>query len=266
MADFFTSLLEAKRGSFASKKPADDEGTTDYTEEVGETTEDDVADTDETEEDVSEDTADATDYTEEADDDDEEMLNEEPDTTEVSEEEVDNQSADDTDEPSDAPEETNDVSDDAEGATDYTADASMDDEQSSGETGDNMSGDEAGSDTQVETNQDEPDDSTSEEGKDAGISANNVNLFEDFINLYEHVETMKKQVFKAIKKTYLVNKVYGVVGKNLTELLDDIYQYATVIFPKRNYSANLLQYNRYIEALKLNIEMLKKISSFGEQK
>lgn len=120
------------------------------------------------------------------------------------------------------------------------------------DTGDNLDGD------QPEDNQN---DETNEESND-DREKNRV-LINDFIKIYNLIKNSIEKISEIDKTDIFINKITTQVILNLTQLKKIVFDYVTYKFPKTNYVNNLYQFNYFIEAIKINIEMLKKLNVLG---
>lgn len=240
--DFLDIILEA-RGNKRRTIPAsrttridttkEDEDTTDYTGEETDGNENIDTTTDETEEET-------TDYTSETDDSDEETEN---DTTD--DEPVDYTAEEEESDPEeDGADATDDTTDDTE-STDYTE--TTDDDSDSTDSGDE------GDDTE---------NSESGEEQDPKEKENMRILLEDFTNLYFMVKNTITKLSNIDKSNVVINKIVTQISSNLNVLKKQLFDFIIFNFPKGKYVTNLYKYNYFLEAFKINVEMLKKINVF----
>ena len=88
-------------------------------------------------------------------------------------------------------------------------------------------------------------------------------LLDDFINLYQSIKATIIKIDSIDNKNILSAKnVLGQISKNFDNLLKQIFEYISFNYSKNKYVYNLYKYNQFIEALRINIKMLKKISDF----
>ncbi len=236
MMDFFDIILEADKPKKKTTKIKAEttSDVTDYTkdEDTSVNTKDDTSTTD--------DVDGATDYTEETDDDGsgDDTDNATDYTEETEEVEVDeNESSDDS---------TDDTSttDDVVGATDYTE-----------ETGDDI-----GDSTDTSTDNTSTDSSSTEE--DEGEKEKLRVLMDDFISLSNTIKSFINKLETMDKSNIFANKITAQIISNLNILRKHVFEYISFKFNKKAYVENLYIYNYFIEALKINVEMLKKIKVF----
>jgi hypothetical protein len=85
---------------------------------------------------------------------------------------------------------------------------------------------------------------------------------EDFINLYTLISNVLDKLSNNEKNDIIVNKIIIKIRSNLTKLQNYLYKFIAFKFSKGTYTQNLYQYNNFLEAFKINIEMMKKINLF----
>lgn len=133
-------------------------------------------------------------------------------------------------------------------STDYTDD-SLQDEGDTSEDGD-------GAETNDST-------STDEEGSDDGTEQLNQRLLlKDFINLYYLSKNTITKLSNINNSNILVNKIISQINSNLSIFKKAIFDYIVFNFEKGKYVENLYKYNYFLEAFKINVQMLKKIGVF----
>lgn len=229
--DFLDIILEAKgnkRRTTTARATRidttkDDEDTTDYTTE----------ETDENE------TIDATDETtDEGEPTDDESVDYTAYTAEEEESDPEEDGADSTDDT------TEDATDDTE-STDYTETTDEDSDSTDGGSGE-------------DTNED------SESGieQDPKEKENMRILLEDFTNLYFMVKNTITKLSNIDKSNVVINKIVSQISSNLNVLKKQLFDFIIFNFPKGKYVTNLYKYNYFLEAFKINVEMLKKINVF----
>lgn len=164
--------------------------------------------------------------------------------------------SDNTEEPTDytdddTSEEESESSDDE--PTDYTDDESdsMDDEET-----DYSDDSESTDDMSTDENNEE---SSSEE--DVNDNKKNNVLIEDYIKLYHFTKSILEKLSNFDRGNVMCNSIISQVTKNITLTQVKIYDYIIHGFSDK-YITNLYQYNLFIQGIKINIEMLKKIKDF----
>ena len=111
----------------------------------------------------------------------------------------------------------------------------------------------------------QPEDTPEEDSNEnTDESENNAALLRDSINLYYNIKQNIDKIDKLSYNNNLINKTNIQVKQNLSKLLEYLYDFITIRFKKNKYIDNLYMYDYFIEAYKINVEILKKISSFGE--
>ena len=176
---------------------------------------------------------------------------EEDEVTDYSEEEFevdaeegegDNESDDTTSDDTEIDDDLGIPDDEEDESTDYSDASQTDDGESDSENTEDSS-----SDSEQENNEEET-------GRD-------LKLLTDFSNLYQMiVETLNK-----LNNTRTVNlitkQVITQVSKNLSNTRDMLYDYIVLDYKKSTYAQRLKQYAFFIEALKINVSMLKKVGT-----
>lgn len=241
MADLFKDLeivLEAKKpGKKVIKIDASkDSDATDYNDETPEDEPEENEDADNQDDDSPDDSGeDGQDYTEEEQDIDPEDNQDEDDATDYSDEEGgDEDSGDDADNTDEDP----DGDGGEDGPNDYTSE-------------DDGSGDD-GSDTEDESSEETPEEAPEEN--------DNRRLLSDYTNFFYLNKGIVERLSTVSKSDILMNKIINQVKSNLAELQKQLYDFIVYQFPKNKYVKNLYNYNYFIEAFRINVEMLKKIS------
>lgn len=221
----WTIVQEANR----KKKDKDTEIDEDQIAKKGEEVDDDLEADDYTEEEVDLDDEDleADDYTED---------DEDTETEDYTEDDVDDE--EETDEDVTEDEEANGVEDNidetGDESTDYT-------EETSDESDSTLS-----STTPEPSNTGSPND------------MRNTSLINDYITLYDAIKGIITKVNSMNKTDILRNKIIIQVSKNLNILLNTLHKYIIKSFDKNSYVFNLYQFNLFIHAVNVNIEMIKK--------
>lgn len=235
--DFLDVILEAKGNKRRTTTPRTtridttkgDEDTTDYTGE--ETDEKQTIDTtDETDEET-------TDYTSQSDD-----STDEDETVDYTAEEEESDPEEDGSYPT--VDTTDDATDDIE-STDYTETTDEDSDSTDGGSEENNT-----------------DDSESGAEEDPKEKENMRVLLEDFTNLYYMVRNTITKLSNIDKSNAVINKIVSQISSNLNVLKKQLFDFIVFNFSKGKYVTNLYKYNYFLEAFKINVEMLKKINVF----
>lgn len=154
-------------------------------------------------------------------------------------------------------------------SSDYTemeddSDSMSDDIDSEDDTSDTTDySDEENSDSDYSSS-DESSDEESDIDKDivnSDVEKNKL-LMNDFMNLYYFSKTILEKLSNVDKGDIMVNSIITQVSKNITLLRHKLYEYIVNSFSDK-YIHNLYQYNFFIQGMKINIEMLKKIKDFN---
>lgn len=260
MSNFLQIVMEAK-----GKKPIkfDTKDADDYTKEEGDG-EEDI----ESEEDTS--------------DNEEEQDTEESDDDGSTKDDLEEESEEDDTEPTNYTEDEEEFSDDEqfdEGeeseddlATDYTDDGDDSNTDSEGEDG----GEDSATDYTSDDSNDEPsmseddgsDGDMSEEEEEGPSSEDRKNkaLLDDLMKLKEIVQGFINKLTSIDVDNIQKVELIGQINKNLTQLSTQIHNYIVYKFQHESYVRNLYFYNYSVEAVNININMLKKISKMDDNK
>lgn len=152
---------------------------------------------------------------------------------------------------------------DVEGEDDVLDEDPMaEDEEGTGEEGDDMGGEgdpldeDPMDDGSGETTDEEQTDNTE---TDVVSDVQNINLVNDFIELYRRIDEIMNQIRTDCKTNIRYNPNMLVVRQNLTKLKEITYDYITNKFSKESYVSNLYQFNLIIQALNVNIDLLSSV-------
>jgi hypothetical protein len=166
-------------------------------------------------------------------------------------------------------------------ASDYAANADTDNAPDTTDTEDDVApdttdtGDETTDYTDEGDNTDE-EDSTGDTGGDSDTPEDaspaipttdmkkNSALLKDFIALYKLIESTIDRLADVKKGDLLVSSIIVQIMKNLSTTEKQIFNYIHQSFSNNSYVSNLYQYNYFIEALKINMEMMKKIKNLNK--
>lgn len=197
----------------------------------------------------------ATDYTEETDP-------EEDDGTDTAQEET----PEEEEAPTDYTEETDPETDDGE-----------DEEANQNETGDTGEEDtatdytdEAGGMDDTEGADAQDADTTTTQPQNGNLIDNNVlknySVLSNFEKLYNLTKEVSDSMDSVVMPTKLQNTVLAQVLKNLSSIKEFILSYVKFQFSSDNYAQNLYYYNIVLQALNLNLELLKRNRDLKEEK
>lgn len=152
-------------------------------------------------------------------------------------------------------------------ATDYSEDSPNDDDDNTTEdTGDDDTDDETtdyGEDTTTDdedagdnASSDAPDDSASEEPSEE--QGENSTFIDDFLALYYSLQSTINRLTELDKSNKIINKIVSRVVTNLTNIQTEVFNYVRFKFSKSNFAGNLMKYNYFVEAYKINLTILRK--------
>ena len=138
-------------------------------------------------------------------------------------------------------------------ATDYTGDV----EDSDG-AGDDGNTDESDAGSQEEDSYQE---NTDENEQDKKL---NTELLDDFITLHNSIKVSRERLGSMEGNDITLISVLQQVSKNLGNLEKFVFNYI-LSFKKYSYIQNLYRYNYFLEAFKLNVQMIEKVKSIKIQ-
>lgn len=138
-------------------------------------------------------------------------------------------------------------------ATDYTGDV----EDSDG-AGDDGNTDESDAGSQEEDSYQE---NTDENEQDKKL---NTELLDDFITLHNSIKVSRERLGSMEGNDITLISVLQQVSKNLSNLEKFVFDYI-LTFKNYSYIQNLYRYNYFLEAFKLNVQMIEKVKSIKIQ-
>lgn len=181
------------------------------------------------------------------------------DTEDTEVEDANDATMDDGDEATDYSEEEYDVEADDEDTDDDTdLDNTEDETTDYGDETDDDSTDENGEDTESDTEQENNEEET---GKD-------LKLLTDFSNLYQMIVETLNKLNNSMTINLITKQVMTQVSKNLLNTKEMLYDYIVLDYKKATHAQRLKQYAYFLEAVKINVAMLKKVGtsfSIGKQ-
>lgn len=90
-------------------------------------------------------------------------------------------------------------------------------------------------------------------------------LIKDYMNLYEFINDMIEKLNSNTNINLIIQQVINRVNENLRQLREQLYDYITCDFKKDSYINTLTIYNYFIKAIKVNSEMIIKISQYDSK-
>lgn len=85
-------------------------------------------------------------------------------------------------------------------------------------------------------------------------------LVEDFSKLYRLCDSTVMKLTQVDKSNILVNQIVTRIISNINQISKHLFDYIVYQFDKGKYPYNLYRYNQFVEAFRINVEMLKKIN------
>ena len=163
----------------------------------------------------------------------------------------------DTDEPDDATDYTTDVYDDtsSDDVGDDSIDSSMDDDVT--DYTDDLGDDDAPT-NDTDTSSDDTDtseDDAENDTTDKNSIVKNYNLILDFQSLYRYLEQISTGLESTVFKSPIQNSALTQIVNNMRRLKNAVANYVEFNFGN-DYVTNLYNYNIFVKALKINLEML----------
>lgn len=120
-------------------------------------------------------------------------------------------------------------------------------------------GEETSSNDEIDTNTEEEPNSDSEQENNDG-NRNKLSLISDFVNLYNFTDNFIEKLEMKIDINILNQQIINQIKRNLMKLKDYVYNYIMFDYDNDTYINNLTIYNYFVEALKINSEMLTYIT------
>lgn len=87
-------------------------------------------------------------------------------------------------------------------------------------------------------------------------------LLEDYINIYNRCKDFLSKMDNIDRSDAIVSQVILQVKKNIERIKIVVWEYISYEYDKNNYVMNLYRYNQFIEAFKLNIQMLSRTKDY----
>ena len=131
-------------------------------------------------------------------------------------------------------------------------------EEESSDDGD-TSGDESTQEGEPESDQSPEQD----EGKNSKV--NTIVLLDNFISLYRMIDNTIKKIAESRKNNILASVTFNQVRANLERLAGVVYKYITLYYDGNDHALNLYNFKYFMEILKLNLEMIRKVTSTNKE-
>lgn len=154
-------------------------------------------------------------------------------------------------------EDSTDSGDESE-TTDYTEDVT--DDSTDGDTTEDGSSNDETTDSSTDSTDEDAD--TTEETDEQKESENESqdNLINDFITLYKIIGSTINKLNSVKNSNIVVMGVHTQIIKNLSVLEKYTFNYI-LVFKNHSYTENLYKYNYFIEAFRINIQMLEMVKT-----
>lgn len=171
----------------------------------------------------------------------------------------DNPEGEDNSDSTDYTEEVEEISEDDEPIEDKNEESEDDNIDSDEETTDYSDDDES------EVDDGNMGDEESEDELSPDETKQRLMLIKDYMNLYEFINDMIEKLNSNTNINLIIQQVINRVNENLRQLREQLYDYITCDFKKDSYINTLTIYNYFIKAIKVNSEMIIKISQYDSK-
>lgn len=171
----------------------------------------------------------------------------------------DNPEGEDNSDSTDYTEEVEEISEDDEPIEDKNEESEDDNIDSDEETTDYSDDDESEVDDENMGDEESEDELSPDETKQRLM------LVKDYMNLYEFINDMIEKLNSNTNINLIIQQVINRVNENLRQLREQLYDYITCDFKKDSYINTLTIYNYFIKAIKVNSEMIIKISQYDSK-
>lgn len=146
-----------------------------------------------------------------------------------------------------------------EGGTDYTDMDAGDVEGGDDEGGDDTGDDSSSDDTSTDDSGDGSTPETDEQVNERHLKVKQLSLMNQMTGLHTSINNYLTQINDIERTNIYVSSIISTVIDNFNKLKDVIYKYIIYYFDNMSYEYNLYTFNYFIEAMKVNIELLAKI-------
>ena len=150
-----------------------------------------------------------------------------------------------------------------EGGTDYTdmdaGDVEGGDDEGGDDTGDDAGDDSSSDDTSTDDSGDGSTPETDEQVNERHLKVKQLSLMNQMTGLHTSINNYLTQINDIERTNIYVSSIISTVIDNFNKLKDVIYKYIIYYFDNMSYEYNLYTFNYFIEAMKVNIELLAKI-------
>lgn len=100
-------------------------------------------------------------------------------------------------------------------------------------------------------------------GKNSKV--NTIVLLDNFISLYKMIDNTIKKISESRKDNILASVTFNQVRANLSRLAGVVYKYITLYYDGNDHALNLYNFKYFMEILKLNLEMIRKVTSTNKE-
>ena len=168
------------------------------------------------------------------------------------------------DEPEDAPDNETSSSDDTkdDASDDGGTDDEPPDQDGMGDGDSDMGTEEPSSD---DGGGEDPEGTAPEQDGAKNAKVNSIVLLDNFISLYKMINGTVKKISESRKDNILASVTFNQVKTNLEKLSDIVYKYITLYYDGNDHTLNLYNFKYFMEILKLNLEMIRKVTSTNKE-
>lgn len=108
-------------------------------------------------------------------------------------------------------------------------------------------------------------DSAPEQDGGKNSKVNTIVLLDNFISLYKMIDNTIKKISESRKDNILASVTFNQVRANLSRLAGVVYKYITLYYDGNDHALNLYNFKYFMEILKLNLEMIRKVTSTNKE-
>lgn len=153
-----------------------------------------------------------------------------------------------------------DGADDDESSGDGDGSADVDSDDANSNENEDESSDESNMED-GESNSDEQNASEPSQDISKNSKVNTIILLDNFISLYKMIDSTIKKISESRKDNILASVTFNQVRANLSRLAGVVYKYITLYYDGNDHTLNLYNFKYFMEILKLNLEMIRKVVS-----
>ena len=111
----------------------------------------------------------------------------------------------------------------------------------------------------------DPEGAAPEQDGTKNAKVNSIVLLDNFISLYKMINSTVKKISESRKDNILASVTFNQVKTNLEKLSGIVYKYITLYYDGNDHTLNLYNFKYFMEILKLNLEMIRKVTSTNKE-